>query len=119
MSSKTIDWKKVNAALPFKRDAASEKQRNDLWKQFDVNGNGKLSLAEIDKAMRDVLNLDSLFSCKAAIARAFQTARSVDGKGSRWFLFCFVVFVLFLFCVTQKRRTNDRQTFILIRSINC
>merc|ERR1711893_394075 len=42
---------------------------------MDPNGNGILSLAELDKAMRDVLAIDHLFDAKPAIVRAYQAAR--------------------------------------------
>tara|TARA_B110000285_G_C14641266_1_gene387714 strand:- start:276 stop:422 length:147 start_codon:yes stop_codon:yes gene_type:complete len=42
---------------------------------MDVNGNGYLSLAEVDKGMRDVLVSDQLFDAKPAIMRAFQYAK--------------------------------------------
>eukprot|EP00116_Pleurobrachia_bachei_P012924 sb/3473186/ len=39
-------------------------------------GNGVLSLAEVDKAMRDFLSIDELFDAKPAIMRAFQIAKN-------------------------------------------
>ena len=42
-----------------------------MWNYMDMNGNGYLSLAEIDKGMRDVLQSDMLFDAKPAIMRAF------------------------------------------------
>ena len=36
-----------------------------------MNGNGYLSLAEIDKGIRDTLKSDALFDAKPAIMRAF------------------------------------------------
>ena len=42
-----------------------------MFSGFDPNGNGYLSLAEIDKGIRDVLCLDSVFDCKKPIMRAF------------------------------------------------
>jgi hypothetical protein len=39
--------------------------------QFDPNGNGLLSLAEVDKGIKDTLLLNELFDCKAVILRAF------------------------------------------------
>ncbi len=42
-----------------------------MFSQFDPNGNGLLSLAEVDKGIRDVLKLDSVFDCKPVIMRAF------------------------------------------------
>jgi len=40
-----------------------------------MNGNGFLSLAEVDKGIRDVLNLPELFDAKPVIMRAFQAAK--------------------------------------------
>ena len=36
-----------------------------------MNGNGFLSLAEVDKGVRDALKSDTLFDAKPAIMRAF------------------------------------------------
>ena len=41
------------------------------WKVIDVNGNGLLSLAEVDKGMRDVIKLPGLFKLKPVLMRAF------------------------------------------------
>ncbi len=40
-----------------------------------MNGNGILSLAEVDKAMRDVVRLPTLFALKPVLMRAFQAAK--------------------------------------------
>lgn len=42
---------------------------------MDPNGNGILSLAEVDKGVRDALKIDALFDAKPAIMRAFQIAK--------------------------------------------
>jgi hypothetical protein len=42
---------------------------------FDPNANGYLSLAEVDKGVRDVLECEELFDAKPAIMRAFQAAK--------------------------------------------
>ena len=42
-----------------------------MFSRFDPNGNGYLSLGEIDKGIRDVLCSDSVFDCKKPIMRAF------------------------------------------------
>lgn len=47
-----------------------------IWEGFDVNGNGYLSLAEVDKGMRDVLQLPELFELKPVLMRAFQAAKA-------------------------------------------
>lgn len=43
---------------------------------MDVNGNNYLSLAEIDKGCRDVLELPELFETKPVIMRAYQAAKN-------------------------------------------
>ena len=40
-----------------------------------MNGNGYLSLAEVDKGLRDVIGLQCLFDAKPVIIRAFQSAK--------------------------------------------
>lgn len=47
---------------------------------MDVNANGYLSLAEVDKGLRDVLKCDQLFDCKPVIIRAFNKAKALCGK---------------------------------------
>lgn len=66
--------------IPWKKDAENKAKRQDMFKLFDPNGNGILSLAELDKAMRDVLVCDELFDCKPAIMRAFQIANKKSKK---------------------------------------
>jgi|LakMenEpi03Aug12_release.lakeMendotaPanAssembly.Ray.scaffolds.fasta_scaffold5843699_1 hypothetical protein len=51
---------KVNR-IPTGLSADSAKRRANYFIQFDVNGNKYLSLAEIDKGIRDVLDLPELF----------------------------------------------------------
>ena len=46
-----------------------------MWEGFDVNGNGYLSLAEVDKGMRDVVQLPALFELKPVLMRAFQASK--------------------------------------------
>jgi len=71
-----IDWDAIAAKLPTKKNAEDKARRKKMFNEFDPNGNGILSLAEIDKAMRDVLALDDLFDAKRAIMRAFQIAKN-------------------------------------------
>ena len=79
-----IDWDSLNAKLPLEKNEEDKAKRQELFKQFDPNGNGYLSLAEVckisnnftsffwilklclqvDKGMRDVLQSDELFDCK-------------------------------------------------------
>lgn len=76
-----IDWSAVNAKLPTGRNAEDKAARKKMFREFDPNGNGVLSLAEVDKAIRDVLQIDAMFDAKPAIMRAFQIAK--DSKASK------------------------------------
>ena len=68
-----INWAEINQKLPTSKE--EKPQRIQLWNRMDVNGNGYLSLAEVDKGLRDVLVSDQLFDAKPAIMRAFQHAK--------------------------------------------
>ena len=69
------------AKLPTDLNVHSRVARRKLFKAFDANGNGYLSLAEIDRAILDVLGSEDLFDCKPAIMRAFQAAKAA-GKSA-------------------------------------
>lgn len=70
-----VDMAVLRNKLPTARTAEAKLQREKLFVDFDPNGNGYLSLAEIDKGARDVLKLNMLFDCKPVLMRAFQAAR--------------------------------------------
>ena len=55
-----------------------------MWKLIDNNGNGYASLAEIDKGIRDVIQLDEVFDAKPAIMRAFQHAKNAVASNSKY-----------------------------------
>ena len=42
-----VDWAAINEKLPFERTDEAKEKRRELFKQFDPNGNGYLSLAEV------------------------------------------------------------------------
>ena len=42
-----IDWESINAKLPFEKNDEEKAKRKELFNQFDPNGNGYLSLAEV------------------------------------------------------------------------
>eukprot|EP01043_Picozoa_sp_COSAG02_P073662 COSAG02_NODE_14415_length_1275_cov_1.158163_1_plen_245_part_00 len=65
------------AAAGFPLELPSKEQRERLFDRFDYNGNGALSLAEIDKA---VLELWPQFNHKPALMRAYRAA-DVNGDG--------------------------------------
>jgi Ca2+-binding EF-hand superfamily protein len=66
---------KLVAKLPTGKNKADEKKRKIMFRAFDPNGNGYLSLAEIQKGVRDVLHCDALFDAKPAIMRAYHAAK--------------------------------------------
>ena len=82
MTKTTIDWAAVRAKLPTDKTEDQKAQRAELFSQFDPNGNGYLSLAEVDKGCRDVLGLYDLFECKKVIMRAFQTAKKAHNDAT-------------------------------------
>jgi len=79
-----VNWRQITEKLPAGMNESSKAKRMQLYAQFDPNGNGYLSLAEVDKGCRDVLELYDLFDCKPVIMRAFQSARSAnDAKNKK------------------------------------
>jgi len=84
MSSNNDDdvWAQLKEKLPYERTEEEKQKRMDQWNKIDVNGNGYLSLAEVDKGMRDVVGLPILFENKPVLMRAFQAAKSVAPSAS-------------------------------------
>lgn len=78
--AKVADWATICAKLPTNKSPEETAARAALFKQFDPNSNGLLSLAEVDKSLRDVLGLDGIFDCKPVIIRAFNAAKSLNTK---------------------------------------
>eukprot|EP00934_Nitzschia_sp_Nitz4_P004624 Nitzschia sp. Nitz4//scaffold150_size53981//17328//17882//NITZ4_006674-RA/size53981-processed-gene-0.27-mRNA-1//-1//CDS//3329537062//4614//frame0 len=76
--AKEIDWEALNRKLPTEKTAEQKARRAELFNQFDPNGNGYLSLAEIDRGCREVLGLYELFQAKKVIMRAFQASKGVN-----------------------------------------
>ena len=77
------DWATLAAKLPVGRSDEDKKKRRKLFNDFDPNGNGYLSLAEVDLGVRKALNSDALFNAKPAIMRAFQAAKDSVNTGSK------------------------------------
>ena len=46
------------AKLPIGKSDSENALRDELFRQFDPNGNGYLSLAEVDKGVQDILGLN-------------------------------------------------------------
>lgn len=64
-------WAELNEKLPWHVRPDELIKRKEIWDSMDVNGNGYLSLAEIDKGMRDVIQIPALFNLKPVLMRAF------------------------------------------------
>lgn len=48
-------WDELRHKLPWHLNEEERQMRIKQWASIDVNGNGFLSLAEVDKGMRDVI----------------------------------------------------------------
>lgn len=59
-----VDWDAIREKLPTEKTPKEKEARKALFDQFDPNGNGYLSLAEVDKGCRDVLGLYDIFEAK-------------------------------------------------------
>ena len=69
-------WEELAEKLPWYLTPEDKAKRQKIWASFDVNGNGIISLAEVDKGMRDVVRLPTLFSLKPVLMRAFNAAKN-------------------------------------------
>jgi Ca2+-binding EF-hand superfamily protein len=77
----SVDWAALGQKLPIGRSAEDKAKRKKLFRAIDGNGNGYLSLAELDNGVRDVLQCHEIFEAKPAINRAFHAARNaVESK---------------------------------------
>ena len=79
-SGQKINWTEFTSKLPLGRDKEGVALRTKMFRDFDPNGNGYLSLAECDKGVRDVLKLNFLFDCKPVLMRAFNAAKNSGPK---------------------------------------
>ena len=50
-----MNFADLKEKLPAGRDEESFAKRSEMFNQFDPNGNGYLSLAEVDKGIKDIL----------------------------------------------------------------
>jgi Ca2+-binding EF-hand superfamily protein len=76
MLTKDIDWDRIREHLPTDKSPESVEKRKKLFSYIDGNGNGYLSLAEIDKGVRDALKLPEVFELKPVLMRAYQAAKN-------------------------------------------
>ena len=71
-------WKTLEEKLPWRNTPEHKSKREEYWAGFDVNGNGYLSLAEIDKGITDVVQLPVLFAAKPVLMRAYMAAKAIS-----------------------------------------
>ena len=71
-------WQEWAMSMPTGGALVDKRRRKRLFEKFDVNGNGYLSLAEVDNGVRDVLQCDRLFHTKPVLIRAFESAKGCD-----------------------------------------
>lgn len=77
------NWDAIREALPIRKNPEEYARRSELWKSIDVNGNGYVSVAELDKGLADAINNLEIFKTKAVILRAHTAAKNkVKTKGT-------------------------------------
>lgn len=74
-------FKELAAKLPYANTDDDREKRKKLWSVFDVNGNNLLSLAEVDKGVKEI-QLPALFDLKPVLMRAFTAARTKGPKST-------------------------------------
>lgn len=84
--SKRDIWTELQGKLPVEKGSDEEREKRfSLFKEFDPNGNGYLSLAEVDHGCRSILKLHELQDpLQPILIRAFtaaKDARQKRGKG--------------------------------------
>ncbi|KAK3238890.1 hypothetical protein CYMTET_51137 [Cymbomonas tetramitiformis] len=70
------DWSEISAKLPSGLNPTDKQERTTLFNSIDINGRGKLALSDIDRGVRDFLDIDEFFNCKGAIIRAFHASKA-------------------------------------------
>jgi len=68
----------LDEKLPWRNTPEHKAKRDQYWSGFDVNSNGYLSLAEIDKGITDVVQLPNLFAAKPVLMRAYMSAKAIS-----------------------------------------
>ena len=71
----SVDWDEIREALPIRKTPEDFEKRNKLWAAVDENGNGFVSLAELDKKFRELVKVDRVFKAQPVLIRAHQAAR--------------------------------------------
>ena len=75
------EWARIKEMLPRDRSDASREKREQMFSRWDVNANGMLSLAEIDKACREELALEKFTNnLQPILIRAYKATCGIHGK---------------------------------------
>jgi hypothetical protein len=74
-------WDALSKRLPTGKTAEDDRKRRALFKSMDTNGNGFLSLAEVERGIMWCLGsgIDDLFKAKPVLLRAFNAVKSISG----------------------------------------
>lgn len=84
-----FDWATFSRILPAsKDDAAAEAQRKKVWRMIDMNSNGLVSLAELDRGLIECFASEptvapTMARAKQAIHRSFHAAKALDQSKGR------------------------------------
>ena len=54
MEASDVDWETINEQLVYDHSEESHQKRREIWNAMNVNDNKYLSLAEVDRGIRDV-----------------------------------------------------------------
>ena len=79
-----VDWADIKEKLPYRKNDVDKDKRTALWKGIDINGNGVVSLAEMDKGLRDAIQLEVLFDSPKVLMRAFQKSKNAVGSNKTY-----------------------------------
>ena len=68
MEASDVDWETINEQLVYDHSEESHHKRREIWNAMNVNDNKYLSLAEVDRGIRDVssclvVTVDILIFC--------------------------------------------------------
>eukprot|EP00966_Prymnesium_polylepis_P261638 6043903-Prymnesium_polylepis.1 len=75
VGAETQRWSKLASVLPCGDNKADATARNKMFSSFDSNGNGFLSLTEVERAMRPVMGEKEVAALHEHIKKAFNMAR--------------------------------------------
>ena len=71
-----LDWSVITEKLAYRKEKDDEARRKKMFRKFDPNLNGFLSIDEVFIGMRDLLRLDNIMNIRPAIFRAFYFAKN-------------------------------------------